>query len=68
MLLLLSIRVAERQYFWETDVYLVYRVCLSLSYTFINFFVYSFQFEFEAGIWDSVLLVPQHYLVLLPHY
>ena len=55
MLLLFSIRVAERPPVWLRCVHSVYRACLSR--TFISFFVCpSFVFGFEGGMRDLIVL------------
>ena len=59
MLLLFSIKVAERPPVWERAVHSVY--CACLSRTFINFCVRSsVPFGFEGGMLGLIIIIPDH--------
>ena len=60
MLLLFSIRVAERPHVWKIAVPSVYYACL--SWMFINLQVSFFRFGFEGGMEDLVVLFPDYCL------
>ena len=59
MLLQFSVTVAEWPTVWKRAALSVYSACLSR--TFVNFYVHaSFPFDFEGGIWYSIVLLPEH--------
>ena len=70
MLLSFSIRVAERPPVWERAVHPVN--CTCLSWALVLFCVCpSFPFGIEGGMWDVIVLIPDHdlssYFVSVPH-
>ena len=61
MLLLFSVRVAEWPPDWIRAVHTVY--CACLSWAFVKFHVCpSFPFGIEGGMWDVIVLIPDHCL------
>ena len=61
MLLPFSIRVAERPPVWERAVHSVN--CTCLSWALVKFCVCpSFPFGIEGGIWNVMVLIPDHCL------
>ena len=61
MLLPVSIRVAERPSIWERALHSVN--CTCLSWALVKFSVCSsFPFGIEGGMWDVIVLIPDHCL------
>ena len=58
-----SIMVAERPPVWERAVHLhsLYCVCVIRKRLSVCMFV-SFPFDFENGLWDVIVLIPDHCL------
>ena len=60
MLLLFSIRIAERPHVWERAVHFANCACLCECFTFCV--DASFRFGFQGGMWDLIVIIPDHCL------